>query len=328
MSLREQLHTAILQCSKQEQLLLIEIQKLQEKAVLLDGLLEMLDEGNTIDVSTIPKIPFGYTQITKYTHIESKQLYEMFIEAIQRGDEKEVDELLQEGNRLNPSVEFNKALRMASEYGHLAIDSATAWRNNRLLQDPRVDPSTCSNLPFRTASTNGNLDMVERLLQDPRVDPSAYNNDAIRVASEKGHLAVVNRLLQDPRVDPSGSDNNAIQLASANGRLCVVDRLLQEPRVDPSADNNWAIRWASEIGHLAVVERLLQDPRVDPSADDNWTIRWASQNGHLAVVNRLLQDPRVDPSACDNLAIRWANQNGHQAVVERLQQHINEKQSK
>jgi hypothetical protein len=214
MSLREQLHTAILQCSKHEQLLLIEIQKLQEKAVILDGLLESLDEGNLIDTSTIPKIPFGFTQITKYTHIESKQLYEMFIEAIQRGDEKEVDELLQEGNRLNPSVDNNLAIRCASE--------------------------------------NGNLAVVNRLLQDERVDPSANNNWAIRWASQNGHLAVVDRLLQDTRVDPSACNNCAIRWASEYGNLAVVDRLLQDPRVDPSADNNWAIRWASQNGHLAV----------------------------------------------------------------------------
>ena len=41
-----------------------------------------------------------------------------------------------------------------------------------------------------------------RLLEDPRVDPSANNNEAIGIASAYGHLAIVNRLLADPRVDP------------------------------------------------------------------------------------------------------------------------------
>jgi len=55
---------------------------------------------------------------------------------------------------------------------------------------------------------------VERLLQDPRVDPSANGNNAIQCASDKGHTTVVERLLQDPRVDPSANGNNAIQCAS------------------------------------------------------------------------------------------------------------------
>jgi hypothetical protein len=53
---------------------------------------------------------------------------------------------------------------------------------------------------IRIASFNGHLAVVERLLADPRVDPSAKDNAAIRWASKKGHLAVVERLLADPRV--------------------------------------------------------------------------------------------------------------------------------
>jgi hypothetical protein len=85
------------------------------------------------------------------------------------------------------------------------------------------------------ASENGHLAVVERLLQDPRVDPSALDNGAIQMASYGGHLAVVERLLQDPRVDPSDSGNNwAIQHASEGGHLAVVERLLQDSRVDPN----------------------------------------------------------------------------------------------
>lgn len=57
--------------------------------------------------------------------------------------------------------------------------------------------------PFVGASQNGRLDMVNRLLQDPRVDPSAQDNKAILEASRNGFIGVVNRLLQDSRVHPS-----------------------------------------------------------------------------------------------------------------------------
>jgi hypothetical protein len=63
----------------------------------------------------------------------------------------------------------------------------------------------------------GHLFIVERLLADPRVDPSADNNCAIRWASSKGHLAIVERLLADPRVDPVAGNNAAIGGASAEG---------------------------------------------------------------------------------------------------------------
>jgi hypothetical protein len=48
--------------------------------------------------------------------------------------------------------------------------------------------------------------VVQRLLQDPRVEPSADDNYAIQCASENGHIEVVKRLLQDRRVDPSADD--------------------------------------------------------------------------------------------------------------------------
>jgi hypothetical protein len=152
-----------------------------------------------------------------------------------------------------------------------------------------------------TASVRGHLEVVERLLQDPRVDPSAGNNWAIQNASANGHLEIIERLLQDERVDPSAQNNGAIQNASVRGHLAVVERLLQDPRVDPSAQNNGAIQLASINGHLAVVERLLQDERVDPSDDNNHAIQLASHHGHLAVVERLLQDERVDPNAFHKL---------------------------
>lgn len=47
------------------------------------------------------------------------------------------------------------------------------------------------------------LKVVERLLQDPRVDPSDQKNEAIIKASMNCRLNFVKRLLQDARVDPN-----------------------------------------------------------------------------------------------------------------------------
>ena len=68
-----------------------------------------------------------------------------------------------------------------------------------LLLDPRVDPSAQNNKAIRIASENGHIEVVEILLKDPRVDPSVKNNKAARRARLYGHLAVATRLLRDPR---------------------------------------------------------------------------------------------------------------------------------
>ncbi len=185
-----------------------------------------------------------------------------------------------------------------------------------LLKDRRVDPRSEDNKAIRIASQNGHLGVVKELLKDSRVDPSAEDNKAIQMASENGHLKVVKELLKDSRVDPGGDNNWAIHFASENGHLGVVKELLKDPRVDPrDAD---AIVWASNNGHTLVVRELLKDSRVDPSGGSNYVIRIASQNGHLSLVKELLKDERVDPSADDNQAIEKASKNGHLEVVKLL----------
>ena len=257
MDTREQLQSAICLCNSQEEHVetlqltlssypedwqpratlwcLIALQKLQQNAVTLDGLLEQVDEGKAVDQG-IPPTPEEYNRLLALEKHKEKlgDPVKWFGEAVKTGDAELVDLMLQHPI-VNPSADNNYAIRYASQQGHVAV--------------------------------------VDRLLQDPRVDPSALNNNAIRYASYYGHLAVVDRLLQepwDPRVDPSALDNYAIQVASQYGHLAVVERLLQDPRVDPSAEDNYAIRRASIYGHLAVVGRLLQDPRVDGSVIQKW----------------------------------------------------------
>jgi hypothetical protein len=80
-----------------------------------------------------------------------------------------------------------------------------------IVADEHVDYTWDDNLPIRWFSYKGRIDMVNKLLCNPKVDPSAFGNGAIREASSEGHLDVVNRLLKDSRVDPSACNNEAIQ---------------------------------------------------------------------------------------------------------------------
>ena len=125
-----------------------------------------------------------------------------------------------------------------------------------------VDPSAEYQLAIRMASEHGHVAMVNLLLCDARVDPSANGQHAIRCASKNGHVAVVERLLLDARVDPGADNQYAICYASENGHATVVGRLLRDARVDPSEDNQYAVRHASRCGHALVVQRLLLDERV------------------------------------------------------------------
>ena len=159
-----------------------------------------------------------------------------------------------------------------------------------------MDPSVNDNRAIQLASQNGHDKVVALLLADPRVDPGADDNEAIYMASLNGYHKVVALLLADSRVDPTVKYNRAIHIACCNGHYEVVVLLLSDPRVDPSDCDNDTICAAAGNGDAKVVVLLLADPRVDPSAQDNWAITMASDNGDDEVVALLLADPRVDPS--------------------------------
>ncbi|MDB4726487.1 ankyrin repeat domain-containing protein [bacterium] len=69
-----------------------------------------------------------------------------------------------------------------------------------LLEEKRVDPSDNYNYAIRKASEYGRDKVVKLLLEDERVDPSDNYNYAIRYASNNGHDKVVKLLLEDKRV--------------------------------------------------------------------------------------------------------------------------------
>jgi ankyrin repeat protein len=78
-----------------------------------------------------------------------------------------------------------------------------------LLKDPHVNPSTDYNAAIRDASCNGHREIVEMLLKDNRVNPQANNNKALVYAIKNGHKEIVQMLLRSNRVYPSDKNNFA-----------------------------------------------------------------------------------------------------------------------
>ncbi len=212
-------------------------------------------------------------------------------------------ELMLADERVDPSANYNLAIRWASSYGHHESVSL-------LLADSGVDPSACDNYAIRLASYNGHHECVSLLLADSRVDPTANLNWAIRMAAQYHHPECLRLLIADSRVDPAADDNSAIRKASEYGYIECLRLLITDLRVDPTAIYNSAIRMAAQNGHLECLRLLMADSRVDPSAFDNSAIRMAAQNGHLECLRLLIADSRVTLSANDNEAIEMAERNG------------------
>lgn len=277
------------------------------------------------------------------------------------GHSKVVDRLLQDPRVSLPEFDFSEldcllAIDQLLRGCRFDVDKALLWACDtgrttivdRLLRDPRTDPSVDDNCAVVNACSDGQVAVVARLLQDPRVDPSASDNMAVKWASRNGHLAIVDMLLRDPRVNPSADENEALCYACLRGNIAVANQLLQDPRVSagsvdlyyvfkeiagggdtalehflanhPLIDASAVMSRASTGGDVCMIIRLMHVASIDPSADNNFAIRIASKMGHLRVVELLLRDPRIDPSALDNEAIRRANEAGHREVVKRLLQ--------
>ena len=136
--------------------------------------------------------------LTKYLETRPDLITSTFVVACRLGNHKLLDYILRvHDNKLQIS-EITAGIKLTCD----------PYIKKRLESLTNLQCSECSET-IQEASKNGHIQVVERLLQDPRVDPSAGNNYAIRMASHRDHIHVVERLLQDPRVDPSAGDNQA-----------------------------------------------------------------------------------------------------------------------
>mmetsp|Transcript_1513 Transcript_1513/g.1930 ORF Transcript_1513/g.1930 Transcript_1513/m.1930 type:complete len:250 (+) Transcript_1513:191-940(+) len=162
-----------------------------------------------------------------------------------RGGLSAVRRILSDDARVDPSVNNNRAVRWASENGH--IDFV-----RELMKDPRVDPSADNNDAIFLANFYSHVDVVKELMTDSRVDPSVKGNYPIRLAIRKGNVNAVRELLKDSRVDST----LAITKAAEYGRVDVLRVLLMESRVDASSRYADDIQMARNGDLERIVERL------------------------------------------------------------------------
>ena len=101
---------------------------------------------------------------------------------------------------------------------------------NSLLKCKGINPGS-NECDFLEAVSSGNLRIINRLLEDPRVDPSVKRNHAVYLAAKTRNLDLLERLLEDHRVDPSDFNNIALFKASNQGFSEIVQKLLENQKV-------------------------------------------------------------------------------------------------
>ena len=240
--------------------------------------------------------------------------------AIKHGD-LELVTLLLADSRINPGIEMNHAMYLATTCANRDIKIARA-----ILADKHVNPSDGDNFIINsscgTQAFKCDIEILKLLLADTRVNPGAQNSRAVISALMWYDEERIKLLLSDGRVDPSVGNNCVFISAVAHRDINTVKLLLADKRVNPADQNNRAIRTVAQNYNTnintKIAKLLLSDKRIDPGANDNEAIRSAALNGNANVAQLLLADARVDPGAKNNKAIWSAAFYGRVDVVRLL----------
>jgi len=147
-----------------------------------------------------------------------------------------------EGKRVDPTVNNNKAVRLAAENGHVdVVRVLLAWEGQGTLEGKRVKPTACNNCAVRWAAENGHVEVVRELLdwvgqgelEGKRVKPTAKDNQAVQGAVKKGHVDVVRELLDwegQGTLKGKQVDINVARVAATCDEVLVVCEEAQRAR--------------------------------------------------------------------------------------------------
>jgi hypothetical protein len=94
-----------------------------------------------------------------------------------------------------------------------------------------VDPSIDNNIAVQLASELGHARIVSLLLTHPKTDPSRRDNSCIQHACKNGHADVVKILLKDCRINPFVNDCYPMEIAIKNKHYTVIKLLVSDPRI-------------------------------------------------------------------------------------------------
>lgn len=149
-----------------------------------------------------------------------------------------------------------------------------------LLDSSRVDPSDEFDEAIKYASQEGFSEIVELLRVDPVIDPSTDRNYSLKIATVNNHFDVVKCLLEDDRVDmlddirgvfysevgALSGYHSAVKLACIHQRLEILKLFLKNHRIEGDRGQleelkKWAIT-NNYTACLSVFDEALKLKRV------------------------------------------------------------------
>lgn len=160
--------------------------------------------------------------------------------AIRKGQVETIDWLLSLPE-IDPSACDGRALAVACESPCIASNflveqwSCAARLRGEKWTWAEKEAARARAQPLHIVGERARHAILEKLLADPRVDPSADDNAALSEAAGGPNRPAFFRLLRDPRVNPANPRRPAIVAAAGGGDVVILQHLLADPRVDPTA---------------------------------------------------------------------------------------------
>jgi len=127
-------------------------------------------------------------------------------------------ETLQDMVEKNVEINYDAALRLSAEKGHLHLA--------KYLVNQGADIHACDDYALRMSAINGHLDVVKYLVE-LGADIKAISHFAIRYSAENGHLHVVKYLVESG-ADVRACCDYALRWSAVCGRADVVEFLVYE----------------------------------------------------------------------------------------------------
>lgn len=182
----------------------------------------------------------------------------------------------------------------AVTYGHTSVVKL-------LLTNDNIDPAIDNNNAIKIASKKGYIDIVKNLLATNNINPAVLNNYPIRTSAENNHIDVLKILLSDSRTDVTDAHNEAfitsIRLANTDIIKLLLSHLTEKGKLSDLLLHE-GLLVATENGHIDIVNFLYE---LYPSDAGqylrlNEILCMAVQHSRIEIMKLLLKDYRSDPT--------------------------------